>query len=135
MILSDEEIKSLGEGNQGTWQDDLQFARSIEQAILAKLNSAEPALFIQSNHLDLANHQVFLCRCAPLKLHDDWVPLYEHPPAPSVPTGYQLVPVEPTEAMASAGWDDAIENEADNIDIYDIAGIYRAMLSAARSEE
>ena len=44
---------------------------------------------------------------------------------------WQLVPKEPTEAMSSDGWCDAIEHEADNIDIYDIAAIYRSMLAAA----
>ena len=42
-----------------------------------------------------------------------------------------LVPREPSEEMAGAGWDDAVEHEADNIDIYDIAAIYRTMIAAA----
>mgnify|MGYP006351991307 CR=1 FL=1 len=46
-------------------------------------------------------------------------PLYTHP-AP-VPAGWQLVPVEPTKAMLSAGWG--------NDHLY--ADLYKAMLAAA----
>jgi hypothetical protein len=35
-ILTDEEIKRIGEGELGMWQDDLKFARNIEAAIMAK---------------------------------------------------------------------------------------------------
>ena len=65
-------------------------------------------------------------------------PLYTHPipqpdlvayPAPSVPEGYQLVPIEPTVDQIVAGQDAAsIENSKR------IVRIYKAMLSAARSE-
>ena len=49
-------------------------------------------------------------------------PLYTHP-APSVPEGYQLVPIEPTEAMQEA-WDGESS----------LMGTWNAMLAAARSE-
>lgn len=45
MILTDTEIKAIGEGNQGTWQDDLQFARAVIAAYEAKMNSAEPVAY------------------------------------------------------------------------------------------
>jgi len=34
-------------------------------------------------------------------LNGEWVPLYTHP-APAIPTGWRLVPVEPTEGMLDA---------------------------------
>ena len=51
--------------------------------------------------------------------------LYAVPPqpAPSVPEGYQLVPIEPTEAMQEA-WDGESS----------LMGTWNAMLAAARSE-
>jgi len=50
------------------------------------------------------------------------VALYDNP-APSVPEGYQLVPIEPTEAMQEA-WDGESS----------LMGTWNAMLAAARSE-
>ncbi len=35
----------------------------------------EPVAWIQSSHLDLAKHQVFLCRLAPVELHTGDIPL------------------------------------------------------------
>lgn len=32
-------------------------------------------------------------------------PLYTAPPAPAIPDGWRLVPVEPTDAMTESGWD------------------------------
>ena len=51
------------------------------------------------------------------------------------PETHVLVPIEPSEEMAGAGWDDAVEHEAENIDIYDIAAIYRVMIAAAPQPE
>ena len=48
---------------------------------------------------------------------------------------WRLVPVEPTAEMVEEGWYDAIEHEADNIDIHDIAAIYRTMIAAAPQPE
>lgn len=42
MVLTEQEIKRIGEGNTGSWQDDLQFARAIESAVLEKLKAQEP---------------------------------------------------------------------------------------------
>lgn len=86
-MLTDEDLnKVLGFGEFTTESTKVTLthvARAIEAAVLEKLSSAEPVVYIQPNHLDLAKHQVFLCRAAPCQLHDDFVPLYEHPPAPS----------------------------------------------------
>ena len=49
MILTDEEIKRIGEGNTGSWQDDLMFARAIESAVLAKLKAQEPFAYFSIN--------------------------------------------------------------------------------------
>jgi hypothetical protein len=46
------------------------------------------------------------------------------PPAPAVPEGWKLVPIEPTPNMAAAGF---AVSEAE----HDPAGVYRAMLVAA----
>ena len=43
-------------------------------------------------------------------------------PAPSVPKGWKLVPIEPTPEMLASAW---------GIDACDIAGTYAAMLAAA----
>ena len=51
-------------------------------------------------------------------------------PVPSVPEGYQLVPVEPTQAMLRA-WDSAASYEDNDADI---RSAYRAMLTAAKEE-
>lgn len=50
------------------------------------------------------------------------VPLYTAPPAPAVPEGWKLVPVEPTEEMLRAAFREA--------SVYSPAA-YRAMLGAA----
>lgn len=55
-------------------------------------------------------------------------PLYLHP-APSVPEGYQLVPIEPTKAMMWALYGHWV-GHLTQLDY----GYYKAMLSAARSE-
>ncbi len=45
---------------------------------------AEPAVWVQSNHLDEAKRNVFMARLAPRQVHPDYVPLYTHP-APNEP--------------------------------------------------
>ena len=47
-MLTDEEIKKLGEGNQGTWQDDLQFARAVIAAYEAEHTNCREALMVAS---------------------------------------------------------------------------------------
>ena len=54
--------------------------------------------------------------------------LFTHP-APSVPEGYQLVPIEPTKAMMWALYGHWV-GQLTHLDY----GYYKAMLSAARSE-
>ena len=51
------------------------------------------------------------------------------------PETHVLVPREPSVLMAETGWDDAVEYEAENVDIYDIAAIYRAMIAVAPQPE
>lgn len=53
------------------------------------------------------------------------VPLYTHP-APAVPAGYKLVPIEPTTTMIDALFDKGVEGSDEVL----IAG-YKAMLNAA----
>ena len=58
-----------------------------------------------------------------------WRPLPELPgaqPAPGVPDGWQLVPIEPTQEMLASAW---------GIDSCDIDGTYKAMLASAPKPE
>ena len=130
-MLTDEEITLIvrecakGSAINRDGSTSHRIARAVIAACEAKLREQEPiAKFDWSQ-----GKFVWLTKCN-YRLHDNQ-PLYLRP-APSAPEGMVLVPIEPTAAMAAAGWDDAIEHEADNIDIYDIAGIYRAMLNAAK---
>lgn len=50
-ILTEQEIKRIGEGNTGSWQDDLQFARAIESAVLEKLKNQTPFGFCYYDEL------------------------------------------------------------------------------------
>ena len=47
ILLTDEEIKLLGEGTSGTWQDDLQFARAIEAAVLKRMSEQSEPIEIE----------------------------------------------------------------------------------------
>ena len=64
--------------------------------------------------------------------------LYAVPPqpAPSVPEGYVMVPVEPTEAMIQAGKDVPCEAKygSDVVRDSDYVRVFKAMLSAAKGE-
>ena len=96
-------------------------ARAIEQAILNKLSEQEPVCYGNQTALD----NMLDDRVAEVAgVRDGWrkTPLYLHP-APSAPEGYQLVPIEPTEAMQEA-WDGESS----------LMGTWNAMLAAARSE-
>ena len=62
------------------------------------------------------------------------VPLYAAPPAPAVPAGYALVPVEPTEVMLDAGHAAAWRRIPSCFDMTDAEIVYRAMLAAALAE-
>lgn len=62
-------------------------------------------------------------------------PLYRHPPAPVIPKGYALVPIDPTPEMIMAGIDNNPTSRNEDTDQgfpAQIANdVYRAMLSAA----
>ena len=122
-ILTDEEIFKLQyelQYREGGFHP-IPFARAIEQAILNKLSAQEPFGYYENGRWSIVTDG------GP----DKWRarkeytgPLYLHP-APSVPEGYQLVPIEPTEVMIAAG------RQLGDVSYGDI---YKAMLSAARSE-
>ena len=146
-ILSDDEIeKVLGftEFTCASTKMTLEsVARAIEQAVMAKLREQnEPvAVFHTNGHVQFSGLSVPIHKYTTDK---GWKPLFEHP-APSAPEvsnqlsgnsgqvteGYQLVPIEPTEAMLEAAW-------ALNLDIEGIrqhcTNRYKEMLAAARSE-
>jgi hypothetical protein len=81
-----------------------------EQAVEAFYHAAQRQAY------ERAEHNNFMQR------NNQVVALYDNP-APSVPEGYQLVPIEPTEAMQEA-WDGESS----------LMGTWNAMLAAARSE-
>ncbi len=92
-------------------------ARAIEQAILNKLSAQEPVAWFDEK-----------LGCFDEKHFDQLYPLYLHP-APNVPEGYVLVPVEPSVDQIVDGQDaGSIENSKR------VVRIYKAMLAASRSE-
>lgn len=105
-------------------------ARAIEQAVLNKLNEQEPVAWLQTSVEDGVD-TVIARTHKPDKFNAEWWrfdPLYLHP-APSVPEGYVLVPIEPTVNQIVAGQDSgSIENSKR------IVRIYKAMLAAASSK-
>ncbi|ECV9758142.1 hypothetical protein AHY82_18520 [Salmonella enterica subsp. enterica serovar Montevideo] len=63
-------------------------------------------------------------------------PLYAAPPAPVVPDGYALVPVEPTDEMIAAAMncEDVLFNSDESFCVQ-FGNIYEAMLAAAPQHE
>ncbi|EFU0362969.1 hypothetical protein HU847_004669 [Salmonella enterica] len=63
-------------------------------------------------------------------------PLYEAPPAPAIPDGYALVPVEPTDEMIAAAMncEDVLFNSDESFCVQ-FGNIYEAMLAAAPQQE
>ena len=126
-ILTDEEITLIirecarGSAINRDGSTSHRIARAIEQTILNKMSEQEPFGYYENGRWSIVTDG------GP----DKWRarkeytgPLYLHP-APSVPEGYQLVPIEPTEVMIAAG------RQLGDVSYGDI---YKAMLSAARSE-
>ena len=144
-ILTDEEITLIirecarGSAINRDGSTSHRIARAIEQAVLNKLGEQEPVAWLHQTRTssDVITDEVkmFLLRQyerwefhssmqrpSVCKAENYTKPLYLHP-APSVPEGYQLVPIEPTEAMQEA-WDGESS----------LMGTWNAMLAAARSE-
>ena len=129
-ILTDEEITLIirecarGSAINRDGSTSHRIARTIEQAALNKLNEQEPVAWEFDTPAHFGSWMGNLSYTEPTDGvgYKNKRPLYLHP-APSVPEGYQLVPIEPTESMIAAmqasGW---------------MLGNYKAMLSAARSE-
>lgn len=94
-MLTDEEIKALGEGNQGTWQDDLKFARAVIAAYEKKLREQEPVYLFRRRGLD------DFCSCTKGRFDElskkpnrfEVKKLFEHP-AP-IPEGWQPIATAP----------------------------------------
>ena len=121
-ILTDEELITIADDEQ-FWDnhfgyqecDAYALAKAIEQAVLNKLSEQKPVCYAFKNY---GKWSVV----AEAVTDPTVIPLYLHP-APSVPEGYQLVPIEPTEAMQEA-WDGESS----------LMGTWNAMLAAARSK-
>jgi len=130
-ILTDEELITIADDEQ-FWDNHFgsqecnayALAKAIEQAVLNKLSEQKPVAWLQTSVEDGVD-TVIARTHKPDKFNAEWWrfdPLYLHP-APSVPEGYQLVPIEPTEAMQEA-WDGESS----------LMGTWNAMLAAARSK-
>ena len=130
-ILTDEEITLIirecarGSAINRDGSTSHRIARAIEQTILNKANGQEPFGYYENGRWSIVTDG------GP----DKWRarkeytgPLYTHP-APSVPEGYQLVPIEPTEVMMWALYGHCV-GQLTHLDY----GYYKAMLSAARGE-
>ena len=135
-ILTDEEITLIirecarGSAINRDGSTSHRIARAIEQAILNKLSEQKPVAEVVwydpvlSATTDKAG-KIIDASMSFIDTADLGTKLYAVPPqpAPSVPEGYQLVPIEPTEAMQEA-WDGESS----------LMGTWNAMLAAARSE-
>ena len=129
-ILTDEELITIADDEQfwdnhfGSQEcDAYALARAIEQAILNKLSEQNKSVvfYLCEGCGHYYQTPVTSCDCmADLPLI---VTTFFTRPSPSVPKGYQLVPIEPTEAMQEA-WDGESS----------LMGTWNAMLAAARSE-
>lgn len=75
-LLTDEEIKLLGEGTSGTWQDDLQFARAIEASVIKKLHEQEPVAWWNGKETAFFEHET------DGPIGEVSIPLYLHPVPP-----------------------------------------------------
>lgn len=133
-ILSNEEmrkaalssVRSAGVSNPSTFAL-VQFARDIEQAVMAKLLEQNEPIYQRrcrdGTWID-HNEQSYKYN---LEYGHTVRKLYEHP-APSAPEGMVLVPIEPTEAMLQS----IIGFTCKDTDTRKFH--YKAMLAAARSE-
>lgn len=135
-ILTDDEITLIirecarGSAINRDGSTSHRIARAIEQAVLNKLNEQEPVAWLQTSVEDGVD-TVIARTHKPDKFNAEWWrfdPLYLQP-APSVPEGYQLVPIEPTKAMMWALYGHWV-GQLTHLDY----GYYKAMLAAARSE-
>ena len=100
MSLSDEEILQVV-GNRADIGDAVRIARAIEAKIETKLREQEPFGYYW-NFKDMEEGIITGQHFVEGEAEEQgYIPLFEHP-AP-IPEGYQLVPIEPTEAMVHAG--------------------------------
>ena len=138
-ILTDEEITLIirecarGSAINRDGSTSHRIAKAIEQAVLNKLSEQKPVAEVVwydpvlSATTDKAG-KIIDASMSFIDTADLGTKLYLHP-APSVPEGYQLVPIEPTVNQIVAGQDSgSIENSKR------IVRIYKAMLAAARSK-
>ena len=90
------------------------FARSIEQAILAKLNSAEPRSYLYKHHYYdgsfVFSHKDTLNGSPCIEA----IPLYEHPPAPSAVEAERDALKAALEKLACLGNGDSYGNSMSN---------------------
>lgn len=132
-ILTDEELINIADDEQ-FWYNHLSYqecdvhalAKAIEQAIINKLNSADPVAW-----KGLSGHLVYDKKSLLPSTRELATPLYEQPPAQSAVEGWTLVPTEILDAFpeinpSSYDHDDACRLNAWGVEL---------VLSAARNEE
>ena len=116
-IITDKEIEAIDldvfRKRPRSWESQyaIDFARAIEQAILNKMSKQEPFGYYENGRWSIVTD--------------------------GGPEGYQLVPIEPTEAMIQAGKDVPCEAKygSDVVRDSDYVRVFKAMLAATRSEE
>lgn len=129
-------LGSLGRftGEEGSTEDDFRIMDNLIVAI-EEMEKAEPVAWdIRWKDDDSRNAVKNVPQCA----GDQYaVPLYLHP-APAIPEGWQLVPIESTKKMSDAFWSAYIpENKTAGAqsssfeDWWDFIHMYKAMLAAA----
>ena len=116
--VTEQQAEAIRLKDEHILQGNLSLALSIQPSPEILQARDEPVAYLDANY--------GFMRCGNAADHlPIGTKLYAVPPqpAPSVPEGYQLVPIEPTEAMQEA-WDGESS----------LMGTWNAMLSAARSE-
>ena len=126
MLLTDNEISDIYEQPSKTPRE---FARSIEQAVIAKMREQEP--IYQVWRID-GNGEFYSWEDCEKSEYENYPELdrrclFEHPA--TIPEGWQLAPVEPTDKML-----EAIKKRDCDGSPASYTTIYQAMLAAARSE-
>ena len=116
--ITEQQAEAIRLKDEHILQGNLSLALSIQPSPEILQARDEPVAYLDANY--------GFMRCGNAADHlPIGTKLYAVPPqpAPSVPEGYQLVPIEPTEAMQEA-WDGESS----------LMGTWNAMLAAARSE-
>ena len=127
LLAMKDALESLMWIGTGSGKGTVPTSKAIANLIVAieEMEKAEPVAWVDHN----GELQSFA--------DTGWVPLYLHP-APAIPEGWQLVPIESTKEMSDAFWSAYIpENKTAGAqassfeDWWDFIHMYKAMLATA----